>query len=89
MISEITQPINTAYTIGPELANSFGPTTRTCMVDAPNRVAATTSPGMPSVSKGISVAAVAPLFADSGAATPLISPSPNFSPALAQRYASL
>lgn len=35
-----------------------------------NKVAATTSPETPSVSNGIKVAAVAPLFADSDAAIP-------------------
>ena len=85
----ITHPIRTAYTIGPDVSKSFGPTTSPCIVNAPNKVAATTSPGIPSVSNGIKVAAVAPLFADSGAAIPLISPSPNFSPGLAFLFASL
>ena len=49
------------------------------MTMPPSRMAVVGDPGMPSVSIGSMEPVLAALFADSGAATPFMSPLPKFS----------
>ena len=63
--------------MGAYLPKSSGPGVRPWMIRPPISTAVTDSPGMPSVSVGISEPPVTALFAASEPATPSMEPLPN------------
>ena len=59
--------------------NSIGPAWISNIKKAPNITAVVADPGTPKANIGTKAPALAALFADSGPATPFISPFPKFS----------
>ena len=73
------RPSMMAYMISPCSVKRDSPGLRPLIISADSMMATQPSPGMPSVSSGISVAPVTALLADSAAAMPSTEPFPNSS----------
>ena len=71
-------PITPQKTSGCSVRRS-GPGVTPWITRAPSSMAITTFDGMPRVKRGMKAPWAAALFADSGAATPSMTPVPNFS----------
>ena len=78
-----------AYMMSPSVVNRLRPGLRPLIISADSIMATVPSPGMPSVNRGISVAPVTALLADSAAAMPSTEPLPNSSGCLDMFFAVL
>ena len=73
------RPSMMAYMMSPSVVNRDRPGFRPLIIRAESMMATVPSPGMPRVSRGMRVAPVTALLADSAAATPSTEPCPNSS----------
>ena len=73
------KPSMMAYIMSPWVVNRLRPGFRPLIIRAESIMATVPSPGMPRVSRGIRVAPVTALLADSAAAIPSTEPWPNSS----------
>ena len=78
-----------AHTMAPCFSNISGPGVMSSIIRAPSMTAVAPPPGNPSVSNGTSEAPLAELFADSGQATPRMSPVPRRSGWRHRRFSRL